>query len=99
MDKANKRIVLVTGATGGLGTAMCKTLLKDGFKVVGNYITPEKAERWTKQMNDEGCHIDLFQGDVSSFEDAGRMIKEIEEKVGTIDTLVNIWYYPRWAFN
>ncbi len=89
MDKSNKRIVLVTGATGGLGTAMCKTLLKDGFKVVGNYITPEKAEKWTKQMNDEGFHIDLFKGDVSSYEDTGRMLKEIETKVGTIDTLVN----------
>jgi len=89
MDKSNKRIVLVTGATGGLGTAMCKKLLKDGFKVVGNYVTPEKAEKWTKQMNDEGFHIDLYKGDVSSYEDAGRMIKEIEEKVGPIDTLVN----------
>ena len=41
MDKQNKRIVLVTGATGGLGTAMCKELHKDGFHVVGNYHTKE----------------------------------------------------------
>jgi len=89
MDKSSKRIVLVTGATGGLGTAMCKKLLKDGFKVVGNYVTQEKAEKWIKQMNSEGFHIDLYRGDVSSYEDAGKMIKEIEDKVGPIDTLVN----------
>ncbi|MBI2720761.1 MAG: acetoacetyl-CoA reductase [Bacteroidetes bacterium] len=90
MDKANnKRIVLVTGATGGLGTAMCKKLLQDGFRVVGNYITHEKAEKWTKKMNDEGFHIDLFHGDVSTFEGAGQMIKNIVEKTGPIDTLVN----------
>ena len=89
MDKSSKRIVLVTGATGGLGTAMCKKLLKDGFKVVGNYVTQEKAEKWTKQMYSEGFHIDLYRGDVSSYEDAGKMIKEIEDKVGPIDTLVN----------
>ncbi|MEI6020809.1 MAG: SDR family NAD(P)-dependent oxidoreductase, partial [Bacteroidota bacterium] len=35
MDQQNKRIVLVTGATGGLGTAMCKELYKDGYHVVG----------------------------------------------------------------
>ena len=46
MDKANKRVVLVTGATGGLGTAMCKKLHNDGYHVVGNYHTKEKADIW-----------------------------------------------------
>lgn len=89
MDKSNKRIVLVTGATGGLGTAMCKTLHKDGFRVIGNYHTKEKADKWQEQMKKEGYDISLFHGDVSSFESAGNMIAEIEEKVGKIDTLVN----------
>jgi len=35
MDNQNKRIALVTGATGGLGTAMCKKLVDDGYAVVG----------------------------------------------------------------
>lgn len=89
MDKSNKRIVLVTGATGGLGTAMCKKLQKDGFHVVGNYHTKEKADKWMEQMRSEGFDIELFYGDVSDFDSAGSMIKEIESKVGTIDTLVN----------
>ncbi len=84
-----KRIVLVTGATGGLGTAMCKKLLKDGFRVVGNYVTHEKAEKWTKEMNSQGFHIDLFHGDVSTFDGAKNMINAIVEKTGPIDTLVN----------
>jgi acetoacetyl-CoA reductase len=88
-NENNKRIVLVTGATGGLGTAMCKTLLKDGYRVVGNYVTPSKAEAWTKQMNDEGTHVELFHGDVSTFDGAKNMIAEIVKKVGPIDTLVN----------
>lgn len=90
MEKnTNKRVVLVTGATGGLGTAMCKKLNKDGYKVIGNYVTKEKAEKWIKKMNDEGIHIDLFHGDVSNWESTVNMIKEIEEKIGTIDILVN----------
>lgn len=90
MNQANnKRTVLVTGATGGLGTAMCKKLHSEGFRVVGNFHTKEKAEKWTQQMNNEGIHIDLFHGDVSDFESAGNMIKEIESKYGHIDTLVN----------
>src|SRR5690349_7691682 len=89
MDKQSKRIVLVTGATGGLGTAMCKRLHKDGFHVVGNYHTRDKADKWLVKMREDGYNIQLFHGDVSSFESAGEMIRKIEQEVGTIDTLVN----------
>lgn len=89
MDQLNKRIVLVTGATGGLGTAMCKKLYNDGFRVVGNYHTKEKADKWKEQMKSEGYDIQLFYGDVSNYESAGTMVAEIENKVGKIDTLVN----------
>jgi acetoacetyl-CoA reductase len=89
MDNLNKRIVLVTGATGGLGTAMCKKLYQDGYRVVGNYHTKEKAEKWMEKMKQEGFDIQLFYGDVSDFESTGKMIKEIEDKIGPIDTLVN----------
>ncbi|MDO9000209.1 MAG: acetoacetyl-CoA reductase [Bacteroidota bacterium] len=90
MEKSNnKRTVLITGATGGLGTAMCKELHKDGYRVVGNYHTKEKADKWMEMMKGEGFDIKLFYGDVSDFESAGEMIKNIEQEVGTIDTLVN----------
>jgi acetoacetyl-CoA reductase len=89
MDKQNKRIVLVTGATGGLGTAMCKELYKDGYHVVGNYHTKEKAEKWMETMKAEGFDIQLFHGDVSDFDSAADMIKKIEAEIGPIDTLVN----------
>jgi acetoacetyl-CoA reductase len=86
---SSKRTVLVTGATGGLGTAMCKKLYKDGYNVVGNYFTKEKADKWTTQMKSEGYDIKLFHGDVSDFNSAAKMIKEIETSIGPIDTLVN----------
>lgn len=89
MDNQKKRLVLVTGATGGLGTAMCKELHKDGFRVVGNYRSKEKAQEWMQKMKAEGFDIELFYGDVADFDSAGAMIQEIESKVGPIDTLVN----------
>jgi acetoacetyl-CoA reductase len=89
MDQSNKRIVLVTGATGGLGTAMCKTLAKEGFRVVGNYRSKEKAGEWKQSMKKDGISVELFYGDVSDFDSAGEMIKNIEKEIGAIDTLVN----------
>lgn len=89
MSASNKRTVLITGATGGLGTAMCKELHKDGYTVVGNYHTKEKAVAWMDQMKKEGYPIELFYGDVSDYESAGKMISDIEAKYGHIDTLVN----------
>ncbi len=89
MDIANKRIVLVTGATGGLGTAMCKKLHDDGFHVVANYRNKTKSEEWAAAMKKEGYVIDLFEGDVADFESVGKMIQKIESEIGPIDTLVN----------
>lgn len=83
------RIVLVTGATGGLGTAMCKELYKDGYRVAANYRNKEKADAWQKTMADEGVEVQLFEGDVTDFESVEKMITAIESQLGPIDVLVN----------
>ena len=49
-----KNIALVTGAIGGLGTAMCQKLATDGYIVVANYRNEEKAQEWLKQQEKEG---------------------------------------------
>ncbi|MDP2387890.1 MAG: acetoacetyl-CoA reductase [Bacteroidota bacterium] len=89
MDKNNKRVALITGATGGLGTAMCKKLYNDGYTVIGNYRNKQKADEWKSKMEAEDYSIELFEGDVSDFEKTGKMIVEIEKSIGTIDVLVN----------
>ncbi len=89
MDAQNKRIVLVTGATGGLGTAMCEALHKQGYRVVANYRNKEKAEVWKKMMEAKDVAVELVYGEVSDYESSGKMIAEIEQKMGPVDVLVN----------
>jgi len=89
MDKLNKRIVLVTGATGGLGTAMCKKLHEDGYHVIGNYRNKQKALEWQNTLKNEGYTIDIYEADVCDYDSVGAMISKIESEIGTIDTLVN----------
>lgn len=89
MDTQKKYVALVTGATGGLGTAICKRLANDGFHVVANYNTASKAEKWKEQLKAEGYEFDMYQANVGDFDEVEKMIKSIEASVGPIDILVN----------
>jgi len=83
------RVALVTGGTGGIGTAICKRLAGLGHKVATNYRNEEKARAWQERMRQEGVEVTLVQGDVSSPEAAAAMVREVEEKLGPVDILVN----------
>jgi acetoacetyl-CoA reductase len=89
MDTNRKYIALVTGATGGLGTAICKRLADDGFHVIANYNSKAKAETWKEKMKGEGHDFEMHQADVSDYDAVGRMIEDVEKSIGQIDVLVN----------
>ncbi len=89
MTPAEKRIVLVTGATGGLGTAMCKKLYDDGYTVVANYRNEAKAKEWKEALHKEGYDIAIAYGDVADYESCGKMIDTISKETGNVDVLVN----------
>lgn len=89
MDTNKKFVALVTGGTGGLGTAICKRLVKDGFHVVANYNNQEKADKWKAKMKEEGFEMDMYQADVCDFEKVEAMVQHIESEIGPIDVLVN----------
>jgi len=89
MSTPEKRIVLVTGATGGLGTAMCKKLYDDGYTVVANYRNEAKATEWQKQLHNEGYDIRIYQADVADYDSVGAMVEKIAAEIGHVDVLVN----------
>ncbi|KAF1707972.1 beta-ketoacyl-ACP reductase [Pseudoxanthomonas sacheonensis] len=83
------RVALVTGGTGGIGTAICKKLADMGHKVATNYRNEEKTQAWLQQMRDQGYDIAAIKGDVSSPEEAEALVREVEAKLGPVDILVN----------
>jgi acetoacetyl-CoA reductase len=83
------RVALVTGGTGGIGSAICKKLADMGHKVATNYRNEEKTQAWQQQMRDQGYDITTVKGDVSSPEEAEALVREVESKLGPVDILVN----------
>ncbi len=96
MRQKNNKVALVTGGTGGMGTAICERLYKDGYTVVANYRDFTRAMKWreeAKQWRDDqlkmGFDMKVVEGDISSFKSAERMMKQITEEIGAVDVLVN----------
>ena len=83
------RVALVTGGTGGIGTAICKKLADMGHKVATNYRNEEKTLAWQQQMREQGYDVTIVKGDVSSPEEAEALVREVEAKLGPVDILVN----------
>lgn len=96
MRQKKNKVALITGGTGGLGTAICERLYKDGFTVVANFRDFTKAMKWremAKQWREDqlkmGMDVKVMQGDVSSYQSTAMMVKKIEDEIGTVDVLVN----------
>ncbi|MCG6967147.1 MAG: acetoacetyl-CoA reductase [Chromatiaceae bacterium] len=87
----SKRVALVTGGTGGIGSAICRELAGLGHTVVATYYPPEKeaAEAWQKRKKEKGFDIALAAMDVSSYEDCERAVGEIARDKGPVEILVN----------
>ena len=58
------RVALVTGGTGGIGTAICQRLADQGHRVATNYRDEAKAKAWREKMLARGCDVAIFPGDV-----------------------------------
>ncbi len=89
MDQQQQYIALVTGSTGGLGTAISKRLADDGFHVIACYNNAEKAEAWKEKMKADGYEFDMYQCDVSDYKAVENLISQVEAFKGPIDVLVN----------
>lgn len=88
----NKKIALITGGVGGIGTGICKQLAHDGYFVIANYVVEGSEARWGNAMAEAGfsaADCALALGDVSNFDACATMVEAIETRHGPISVLVN----------
>ncbi len=84
----NNKIALVTGGTSGIGKEIVIELLSKGCKVITCYSSNEEnARNLEKEINNENLLV--VKCDVSKEEQVVDMFKEIKERFGNLDYLIN----------
>jgi acetoacetyl-CoA reductase len=88
---SNNKVVLITGGTGDIGTAVAKELDATYSHVIAlDLISDEKGNAWKKELKDEGYkNITFRHMDVTDFDQCKEVIGLIIKELGHVDTLIN----------
>ena len=85
-----KQVVLVTGASRGIGKAIALKYAENGYNVAINYVSDKTdTEGLSKECKEKGAESLILKADVSKTEDVENFVKKVIEKFGKIDVLVN----------
>jgi len=85
----NEKLVLVTGASRGIGQAIALTLGKAGATVIGTATSAEGANKISKIFNENNILGKGMKLDVTDNEQISTLIKTIIENYGSVDILIN----------
>ena len=86
-----KKIAIVTGGTGGIGSAISQRLASE-YQVVACYFKDgkhEEAKKWQEEQKQLGYEVDIVYGDLAQYNDCEKLVNLIVERYGQIDILVN----------
>lgn len=84
------KVVLITGASTGLGAAMADAFGSLGARVVVHYNTSEReAKEVAARVGAAGAETMVVQADVTKQTDVDRLVKAVMDRWGRIDVLVN----------
>lgn len=106
-----KKIVLITGASSGIGLSIAKRLLQENeYTIVSLSRSTEKIERALGANPSLSERVDFITGDVSSEEDCKRLARYLEDKYAVLHGLINNagvltkggmedMTYKKWKYN
>ena len=85
----SKKVAYVTGGMGGIGTAICQRLHKDGFTVIAGCGPTRDYDKWLAEQKALGYTFYASVGNVSSWDSTVEAFAKTKAEHGPIDVLVN----------
>lgn len=79
-------VVLVTGASRGIGREIAKNLARKGYKVIANY---NRSKEQAESLQKESKNIKIYKADVTKRAEVRQMVDYIISRYGKIDVLIN----------
>ncbi|KKU15794.1 hypothetical protein A3D55_02400 [Candidatus Jorgensenbacteria bacterium RIFCSPHIGHO2_02_FULL_45_20] len=90
MDKLKGKVVLVTGASKGIGKATAISFAREGYRVVINFKSDQKAAKAALKECDRLSEGNILaKADVSKEREVVKMFSEIKKRFRRLDVLVN----------
>lgn len=89
MKRLQDKVVLITGAAGGMGATEAKLFAQEGAKVMATDFNLDLLETWVLKAQKEGLNIAYAELDVSNQDDWEKVAKKTIDLFGKIDILVN----------
>jgi 3-oxoacyl-[acyl-carrier protein] reductase len=85
-----KKTVLITGSSRGIGSNMAEKFAREGYNVLINYNkSKDKAEELQTRLEGEGLSVKIFKADVSKRDEVESMFEYCLKEFGDLDVLVN----------
>jgi acetoacetyl-CoA reductase len=84
-----QKVAYVTGGMGGIGTAICRRLHKEGFKVIAGCGPTRDAQKWLDEQAAAGYTFYASVGNVASWDSTVDAFERAKAEHGIIDVLVN----------
>ena len=83
------RVVIITGAGGGLGREYALAFAREGASVVINDINAQAAQRTVAEIEALGARAIANTGDITNYADAGNIVKAALDAFGDLHVVVN----------
>ncbi|RZI74380.1 MAG: acetoacetyl-CoA reductase [Rubrivivax sp.] len=85
----SQKVAYVTGGMGGIGTAICQRLHRDGFTVIAGCGPSRDHEKWVAEQKAQGFTFHTSVGNVAEWESTVEAFTKAKKEHGVIDVLVN----------
>ncbi|WP_038218440.1 acetoacetyl-CoA reductase [Xenophilus azovorans] len=85
----SKKVAYVTGGMGGIGTAICQRLHKDGFTVIAGCGPTRDYAKWLAEQKEQGFTFHASVGNVGNWDSTVEAFSKAKAEHGSIDVLVN----------